>query len=122
MLPAAAARRWAAREVAATLAARDVKEIDCLAVDLRQVAPIGYRMQVILSIPVALKVSGIACNLPQKRPAGSGVLASLAALSFLWPTGRGARLSVWLSASSSWVSAYIFLEERGGVGVRVNVE
>jgi hypothetical protein len=38
MLPATAARRGAAEEVAATLAAGDVEEIDCLAVNLRQVA------------------------------------------------------------------------------------
>jgi hypothetical protein len=78
MLPAAAARRGAAGEVAATLAAGDVEEIDCLAVNLHQVAPIRYRMRVTLGVPVALKASGIACALPQKRPAASGVLASSA--------------------------------------------
>ncbi len=101
-------------EVAATLAAGDVEEIDCLAVALRQVAPIGYRMWVTLGIPVALKASGIACALSQKRPAASGVLASLVALSFSRPLGGGARLSASLSASSLKVSAYIFLEEGGG--------
>ena len=89
MLPAAAARRGAAGEVAATLAAGDVEEIDCLAFNLCQVAPIEYRMQVTLGAPIALKVSRIACALPQKRPAASGVLASLAALSFLRPSGGG---------------------------------
>ncbi len=43
MLPAAAARKGAAKEVAATLAAGDFEEIDSLAVDLRQVAGVLLR-------------------------------------------------------------------------------
>jgi hypothetical protein len=121
MLPAAAARRGAAGEIAATLAAWDVKEINCLAVNLHLVAPIGYWMRVTLGIPVALKASGIACALPQKRPAASGVLASLVALSFSRPSaGGGAVVGVVVGFLLIGFCVYFF--GGGGGGVRVNVE